>query len=101
MGHYVRSGALSLELAVHKVTALPARKIGLADRGVIEPGAFADLVAFDPTTVADQATFEDPHQYPVGIPLVVVNGQVTLRDGEQTGVRAGRAVRGGGRGAAR
>ena len=101
MGHYVRSGALSLELAVHKVTALPARKIGLADRGVIEPGAFADLVAFDPTTVADQATFEDPHQYPVGIPLVVVNGQVTLRDGEQTGVRAGRAIRGGDRGAAR
>ena len=101
MGHYVRSGALSLELAVHKVTALPARKIGLADRGVIEPGAFADLVAFDPTTVADQATFEDPHQYPVGIPLVVVNGQVTLRDGEQTGVRAGRAIRGGDRRAAR
>ena len=100
MGHYVRSGALSLELAVHKATALPARKLRLADRGVIEPGAFADLVAFDPTTVADQATFEDPHQYPVGIPLVVVNGQVTLRDGEQTGARAGRAIRGRGRGAA-
>ena len=98
MGHYVRSGALSLELAVHKATALPARKIGLTDRGVIEPGAFADLVAFDPTTVADQATFQDPHQYPVGIPLVIVNGQVTLRDGEQTGARAGRAIRG--RGAA-
>ena len=97
MGHYVRTGALSLELAVHKVTALPARKLRLADRGVIRPGAFADLVAFDPTTVADQATFEDPHQYPVGIPLVVVNGQVTLRDGEQTGARAGRAVRGRGR----
>ena len=101
IGHYVRSGALSLELAVHKATALPARKLRLADRGVIRPGAFADLVAFDPTTVADQATFEDPHQYPVGIPLVVVNGQVTLRDGEQTGARAGRAIRGGGRGAAR
>ncbi len=100
MGHYVRSGALSLELAVHKATAMPARKIGLTDRGVIEPGAFADLVAFDPATVADQATFEDPHQYPVGIPLVVVNGQVTLRDGEQTGARAGRAIRGRGRGAA-
>ncbi len=98
MGHYVRSGALSLALAVHKVTGLPARKLGLDDRGVIRPGAFADLVAFDPSTVADQATFEDPHQYPVGIPLVVVNGQVTLRDGEQTGARAGRAVRG--RGAA-
>ncbi len=101
LGHYVRSGALSLELAVHKATALPARKIGLTDRGVIRSGAFADLVAFDPTTVADQATFEDPHQYPVGIPLVIVNGQVTLRDGEQPGARAGRAVRGSGRGAAR
>ncbi len=101
LGRYVRSGALSLQLAVHKATALPARKIGLTDRGVIRAGAFADLVAFDPTTVADQATFEDPHQYPVGIPLVIVNGQVTLRDGEQTGARAGRAVRGSGRGAAR
>jgi N-acyl-D-amino-acid deacylase len=100
MGPYVRSGALSLELAVHKATALPARKIGLVDRGVIRPGAFADLVAFDPSTVADQATFEDPHQYPVGIPLVVVNGQVTLRDGEQTGAIAGRAIRGRGRTAA-
>jgi len=98
IGYYVRSGALSLELAVFKATALPARKISLADRGVIRPGAFADLVAFDPTSVADQATFEDPHRYPVGIPLVVVNGQVTLRDGEQTGQRAGRAIRG--RGAA-
>ena len=98
IGHYVRSGALSLELAVHKATGLPARKLGLADRGLIRPGAFADLVAFDPSTVADRATFEDPHQYPVGIPLVVVNGQITLRDGEQTGARAGRAVRG--RGAA-
>ena len=98
MGHYVRSGALSLELAVHKVTGLPARKLGLGDRGVIRPGAFADLVAFDASTIADRATFEDPHQYPVGIPLVVVNGQVTLREGEQTGARAGRAIRG--RGAA-
>ncbi len=100
MGHYVRSGALSLELAVHKATALPARKLGLTDRGVIARGAFADLVAFDPATVADQATFEDPHQYPLGIPLVIVNGQVTLREGEQTGARAGRAIRGRGRKAA-
>ncbi len=97
MGHYVRDeGALSLELAVHKVTALPAAKLGLEDRGVIRTGAYADLVAFDPTTVTDGATFEAPHQYPVGIPLVVVNGQVTLREGEQTGIQAGRAIRGGG-----
>lgn len=83
-----------MELAIHKVTAMPAAKLGLADRGVIRRGAFADLVAFDPSTVADGASFEAPHRYPTGIPLVVVNGRVTLRDGEQTGVLAGRAVRG-------
>ncbi len=97
MGHYVREiGALSLETAVQKVTSMPATKLGLEGRGVIRTGAFADLVAFDPTTVADGATFDAPHRYPIGIPLVVVNGRVTIRDGEQTGARAGRAVRGGG-----
>jgi len=95
IGHYVRDArALSLELAVQKVTSMPATKLGLEGRGVIRTAAFADLVAFDPTTVADGATFDAPHQYPVGIPLVIVNGQITLRDGAQTGARAGRAVRG-------
>jgi N-acyl-D-aspartate/D-glutamate deacylase len=95
IGHYVRDvRALSLELAVQKVTSMPATKLRLEGRGVIRTGAFADLVAFDPTTVADGATFGAPHQYPVGIPLVVVNGQITIREGEQTGARAGRAVRG-------
>ena len=73
---------------------MPARKLRLADRGVIRAGAFADLVAFDPATVADRASFDDPHQYPVGIPVVVVNGVVTLRDGEHTGGLGGRGVRG-------
>ncbi|MCH7992705.1 MAG: D-aminoacylase [Gemmatimonadetes bacterium] len=95
LGHYVRDiGALTLESAIHKVTQMPARKLRLPGRGVIEVGAAADLVAFDPSTVADQATFERPHQYPLGIPLVVVNGVVTIRDGEQTGDLAGRGVRG-------
>ncbi len=95
LGHYVRDiGALTLESAIHKVTQMPARKLRLPGRGVIEVGAAADLVAFDPSTVADQATFESPHQYPLGIPLVVVNGVVTIRDGEQTGDLAGRGVRG-------
>ncbi len=95
IGHYVRDvRALSLELAVQKVTSMPATKLRLEGRGVIRAGAFADLVAFDPTTVADGATFGAPHRYPVGIPLVVVNGQITIREGEQTGARAGRAVRG-------
>ena len=97
MGRYVRDvGALPLELAVKKVTSMPAAKLGLEGRGAIQVGAYADLVAFDPMTVADGATFDAPHRYPVGIPLVIVNGQVTLRDGEQTGARAGRSVRGNG-----
>ena len=97
LGHYVRDTlALTLESAIHKVTQMPAQKLKLDGRGVIEVGAFADLVSFDPATVADRATFEDPHQYPDGIPVVVVNGVVTLRDGEHTGDRAGRGVRGGG-----
>ncbi len=95
LGHYVRErNALSLEAAIHRVTLMPARKLRIADRGVIRIGAFADLVAFDPATVADRATFDDPHQYPVGIPVVVVNGVVTLRDGEHTGSLGGRGVRG-------
>ena len=95
LGHYVReTGALDLESAIHKVTQMPAKKLQLRDRGIIAPGAYADLVAFDPTTVADQATFDNPHQYPLGIPIVIVNGVVTLRDGEHTGNLGGRAVRG-------
>lgn len=95
LGHYVRdTGALTLRSAIHKVTQMPARKLRLLDRGVVRRGAFADLVAFDPETVLDRATFEDPHQYPVGIPVVVVNGVVTLRDGEHTGRLGGRGVRG-------
>lgn len=95
LGHYVRdTGALTLESAIHKTTQMPARKLQLAGRGVIAVGAFADLVAFDPAAVADRATFENPHQYPVGVPHVVVNGVLTLRDGEHTGELGGRGVGG-------
>jgi N-acyl-D-amino-acid deacylase len=96
LGHYVRDiDALSLEAAIHKITQMPARKLRLEDRGVIGVGAYADLVAFDPATVADRATFDDPHRYPVGIPHVVVNGVLTLRDGEHTGKLGGRGARAG------
>jgi N-acyl-D-amino-acid deacylase len=96
LGHYVRdTRTLTLEAAVHKITQMPARKLRLAGRGVIEVGAFADLVVFDPETVADRADFDDPHQYPVGIEHVVVNGVLTLRDREQTGELGGRGVKGG------
>jgi N-acyl-D-amino-acid deacylase len=95
LGHYVRdTKVLTLESAVHKMSGMAAHKLRLADRGRVATGVFADLVAFDPSTVADRATFDQPHQYPVGIPLVVVNGVPTIRDGEQTGRLAGRAVRG-------
>jgi len=95
LGRYVRERrALPLEEAIRKCTTESANRLRIRDRGRIAVGAFADLVAFDPDTVEDRATFEDPHQYPVGIPVVVVNGVVTLRDGEHTGALGGRAVRG-------
>ena len=99
LGHYVRGRkAMALEVAVHKISGLPARKLGLAGRGVLGVGAVADVVVFDAGSVADRATFDDPHQYPAGIPHVVVCGVHTIRDGEQTGRMGGRAVRGSGAG---
>lgn len=85
--------ALSLEQGIHKMTAMPARRLRLEGRGVLAPGSYADVVVFDPTTVADRATFERPHQYPVGIVHVMVNGKWVLRDGEHTGARPGRVLR--------
>ncbi|WP_420623520.1 N-acyl-D-amino-acid deacylase family protein [Candidatus Poriferisodalis sp.] len=94
LGHYAREqGLFSLEEAVHKMTGLPARRLGLADRGVLEAGAMADLVLFDPETVIDTATFEQPKQPARGIELVMVNGRAIWRDGASTGARPGRAIR--------
>jgi dihydroorotase/N-acyl-D-amino-acid deacylase len=97
LARYVREqGVLTLEEAVHKMTAMPAARLGLVERGRIGEGLAADLVVFDPETVADRATFEEPHQYPVGIEAVVVNGTVAVEGGRETGVRAGRVLRRGG-----
>jgi N-acyl-D-amino-acid deacylase len=94
LGLYVRDKkVLSLEDAVRKMSSFPARRMGLADRGVLRPGMKADIVVFNPATIADQATFERPHQYARGVAHVVVNGQVTLEGGRMTGTRAGRALR--------
>jgi len=97
LGHYVRDRRIMpLEAAVSKMSGAPARKLGLVDRGKLEVGAVADVVLFDPDRVGDAATFEAPHQYPMGIPHVIVAGVPTIRDGEQTGARGGGAVRGSG-----
>ena len=96
LGRYVRERkALSLEAAVHKMTGFPAMRVGLRDRGRLARGMAADVTIFDPATVADKATFEDPFQYPVGISTVIVNGTIALRDGERTDAdrRAGGALR--------
>ena len=84
---------LDLETAVHKMTAMPARRLGLPDRGEVREGWVADLVVFDPETVIDRATFEDPHQYPEGIPWVLVNGVAQIARGEFMDARPGRVLR--------
>jgi N-acyl-D-amino-acid deacylase len=83
LGEYARERKLfSVETAVHKMTGMPAARLGLRDRGLLRPGYAADLAVFDPRTVKDEATFADPHRYPTGIPYVVVNGALVV-DGER------------------
>jgi N-acyl-D-aspartate/D-glutamate deacylase len=94
LGRYARDArVLSLAEAVHKMTGLAARKFQLTDRGELRAGAFADVVVFDPATVADAATFDDPHRPALGIHHVLVNGSAVVRDGEPTGARPGRPLR--------
>jgi dihydroorotase/N-acyl-D-amino-acid deacylase len=94
LGVYVRErGVLTLAEAVRKMTSLPAATINLDDRGRISEGLVADLVVFDPATVSDRSTFQNPHQYPAGIPWVVVNGRVAVEEGKYVGERAGRVLR--------
>ena len=94
LSRYVRERkALTLEQAVRKMSALPASRIRLGDRGRLAPRLAADVVVFDPATVADKATFENPFQYPEGFKLVVVNGAVAFRDGQRTTSAAGKALR--------
>ena len=92
---YVREeGVIPIEEAVRKLTSLPAANLKLKDRGRLEPGFYADIVVFDPATIQDKATFAEPHQLAVGVEHVFVNGAHTLKDGQHTGVKAGRVVRG-------
>lgn len=94
LSRYVRERkALTLEQAINKMTALPASRIHLRDRGRLASRMAADVVVFDPATVADKATFEEPFQYPVGINAVIVNGAVALRDGQRSDKRVGIALK--------
>lgn len=94
LGRYVREmKVIPLEEAIRKMTSLPASVLGLTDRGQIKEGMWADLVMFDPATVADRATFEDPFQYPVGINTVIVNGTVVLDEGKHTNARPGKILK--------
>jgi len=94
LGHYVRDlDGLSVEQGVRRLATDGATILGLADRGVVAPGAFADLVAFDPATIADRATYDAPRRHPDGIAHVLVNGRFVVRDGRETGERPGRVIR--------
>ena len=91
---YVREeGVLKLEDSVRKMTSLPARRIGLKDRGLIKEGMYADITIFNLDKVMDKATYTDPHKYPEGIEYVLVNGKIVIERGEHTGILAGRALR--------
>lgn len=94
LARYVRDlKLLSLEEAIRRMTSLPAQTFRLADRGVIKPGAWADLVVFDPDSIADLSTFDDPHHYSEGFSDVFVNGTAVLRDGRMTSARPGGPLR--------
>jgi N-acyl-D-aspartate/D-glutamate deacylase len=95
LGRYVRElKVLTLPEAVKKATSMNADKISIPDRGLLKVGYWADVTIFDPNTVADKATFVNPHQYAVGIPYVIVNGEVVLDNGNHTGAMPGRVIRG-------
>jgi N-acyl-D-amino-acid deacylase len=95
LGRYVRElKVLSLETAVQKMSAFPAQRLGLSDRGVLKQGLKADIAVFDPARVADTATFEKPHSYAAGVSTVIVNGEIVFEKGAMTAVRPGRVLYG-------
>ena len=94
LGRYVRDQSLiSLEVAVRKMTGMPAERLGMTDRGLVEAGLVADLVIFDPETIIDHSTFEKPHQLSDGVRHLLINGEAVISDGEHTAARPGRVLR--------
>jgi N-acyl-D-amino-acid deacylase len=95
LGKYVRDEkVISLEEAIRKLTKLPATNLRIQRRGELKKGNYADVVIFDPATIQDHATFDKPHQFATGMAHVLVNGVVVLKDGEHTGAKPGRFVKG-------
>ena len=95
LGRYVRDEKIiPLEMAVRRLSALPAENLKLDRRGTLKPGYFADVVVFDPAKIQDHATFDQPHQYAAGMVHVFVNGMQVLKDGEHTGAKPGRFLHG-------
>jgi N-acyl-D-amino-acid deacylase len=94
LAHYARDlGLLTWEQAIRRMTSAPARRIGALDRGLIRPGFMADLVLFDPETLQDTATYENPRNYPDGVHYVINNGEIVIDDGQPTGKTPGRSLR--------
>jgi N-acyl-D-amino-acid deacylase len=94
LGKYVREEkVISLAEAIRRLTGFPATNLGLDRRGLIREGYFADVVVFDPDTIADRATYDNPHQYATGVKYVLVNGVRVIDNGEHTGAKPGRALR--------
>ena len=83
----------ALEKAVEKMTGMPAKRVGLKDRGLLREEMFADIAIFNPETVIDRATFEAPNRYPEGVSFVIVNGQLSVDEGKRTSALAGRPLR--------
>jgi N-acyl-D-amino-acid deacylase len=95
LGKYVREERIvPLEEAIRRLSSLPAANLKLDRRGALKPGFFADVVVFDPAKIQDHATYDRPHQYSTGVVHVFVNGVQVLRNGEHTGAKPGRVVRG-------
>ena len=93
LGRYVREkGLLTLESAVKKMSFMPAAKIGIRGRGLLREGNYADIVIFDAEKIIDTATYDNPHQYPLGIEYVIVNGELVICDGEHTEMLPGRTL---------
>jgi N-acyl-D-aspartate/D-glutamate deacylase len=102
LGLYVRERQiLTLEEAIRKMSSQTARRLGIHDRGLITEGYYADIAIFDANEIIDKATFEDPHQYAVGMKYVLVNGTLVVKDGKHTGERPGKIIYGPGYGDSR